>query len=169
MIKANCYMQLHDAVLSNDGEGGAQPPRLGGDGGAAAPPPVDDGPVDASPAASAVASGVHGRGTEVFLEWFSKLVMRNEPTLGHADYPGVAFVGRDTVHDLYEVFRVENTPGGPHFQAWLDLLQRHGEESGCLALENEELDDVVPLQVLVEFAAGAMEGYRSINVHVGTK
>jgi hypothetical protein len=52
------------------------------------------------------------QGMEAFQAWFSKLVMRNERTFAHADYPGTVFVGRDTVLDLYKVFNVEATPGG---------------------------------------------------------
>ena len=35
-------------------------------------------------------------------------------------------------------------------------------------LDVEELDDFVPMEVLTEFVGVAMEGYRSVNVHVGT-
>jgi hypothetical protein len=53
-----------------------------------------------------------GAGTASFLSWFSALVLRNEPTLAHAEYPGTVFVGRDTVLDVYRVFAVEASPGG---------------------------------------------------------
>jgi hypothetical protein len=68
------------------------------------------------------------------------------------------------------VFVIESSPlrAGPHFQHWLDLLQRAAEETGQMGLDVQELDDFVPAQVLAEFAETAMEGYRSINVHVGT-
>ena len=39
-------------------------------------------------------------------------------------------------------------PAAPHFQCWLDLLQRRAEEARLMALELAELDDVVPVQVL---------------------
>lgn len=57
---------------------------------------------------------------------------------------------------------------GPHFQRWIDLLQQAAEEKGLMGLDVEELDDFVPAEVLTDFVAAALEGYRSVNVHVGT-
>lgn len=45
------------------------------------------------------------------------------------------------------------------------MLQQAAEEKGLLGLDVEELDDFVPAEVLTEFVAVVLEGYRSINVH----
>ena len=164
MITGYCYAQLHDAVLcknkNKSASGGGEPQseeqradaRGGGD--------------EAASSAAAGHGGDAGGTEDAFIAWFSKLVMRNEPTFAHQDYPGTVFIGRDTVYDVYKVFNVEEAPGAPHFQSWLDLLQRAAEDKNLLALDVEELDDFVPMEVLTEFAEAAMEGYCSANVHV---
>lgn len=47
---------------------------------------------------------------------------------------------------------------GLDFQAFLDLLQRAGEERALMDLSDEELDDWVPLEVLRDFARHVAAG-----------
>ena len=81
----------------------------------------------------------------------------------------------DAVHDLFLMFDVARSTrfaGHEPEGAESDLPGRAAgarEEMGLLDLEFEELDDAVPMDVIREFVEGHADGYRSINVHVGTK
>ena len=57
---------------------------------------------------------------------------------------------------------------GAGFQLVLDAMHRHAEDLGLQPLDEEDLDDYVPMEVIMEFVKEYVMGYRSINVHVWT-
>ena len=48
------------------------------------------------------------------------------------------------------------------FQEFLDLLQRTGEEKSILDIDEEELDDVVPLEIMRLFAEEVISSYSAM-------
>jgi len=48
---------------------------------------------------------------------------------------------------------------GVGFQEFFDLLQREGEDRQLLDLRDEGLDDVVPVEVVHDFAAQVLQGF----------
>ena len=48
---------------------------------------------------------------------------------------------------------------GVGFQEFFDLLQREGEDRQLLDLRDEGLDDVVPVEVVRDFAAQVLQGF----------
>eukprot|EP00735_Rhodelphis_limneticus_P011334 TRINITY_DN4420_c0_g1::TRINITY_DN4420_c0_g1_i1::g.7312::m.7312 TRINITY_DN4420_c0_g1::TRINITY_DN4420_c0_g1_i1::g.7312 ORF type:complete len:224 (+),score=18.74,EF-hand_1/PF00036.27/0.063,EF-hand_1/PF00036.27/1e+02,EF-hand_1/PF00036.27/5.9e+02,EF-hand_6/PF13405.1/0.13,EF-hand_6/PF13405.1/1.8e+03,EF-hand_7/PF13499.1/0.023 TRINITY_DN4420_c0_g1_i1:143-814(+) len=97
-------------------------------------------------------------GRDVFADWISNLYRYNAPILTFEEYPGTEFVGRETIETLHDVFGIERTYG-IDFQQFFDLLQRAGEECDLLDLEEEQLDDAVPIPVLRQFAADFIVGF----------
>ena len=57
------------------------------------------------------------------------------------------FIGVEVVKLFYEVLNIRQTHN-LEFQSFFDLLQLVGEEAGIMALESEEQDDYVPLEVI---------------------
>ena len=159
MIVAKCYMALHDAVLRPGPD-----PLMGDSDSDSDTPPEDPGDTSAG----------QPRDLESFQAWVARLVRRNEPVVTHPKHPGVEFVDVNTVHDVYVMFDVGNSSRvadyampGAGFQLVLDAMQaRRG--SGLQPLDEEDLDDYVPMEVIMEFVKEYVMGYRSINVHVWT-
>ena len=86
-------------------------------------------------------------------------VGRGEEGGGSADGGlGSSFVSRDAVelaHGLLGVLPAH----GVGFQEFFDLLQREGEDRQLLDLRDEGLDDVVPVEVVHDFAAQVLQGF----------
>lgn len=53
------------------------------------------------------------------------------------------------------------------FQEFLDLLQRTGEEKSILDIDEEELDDVVPLEIMRLFAEEVISSYSAMFTTLG--
>lgn len=167
-IKGFCYMQLYDRVLSNDGAGGdsvqnaRNAPQWLKDLEATRPPAPDD---PKNPAA--------GTGMPAFQAWMEMVIEENSPrTFDHDDFPGTVYVERDTMHDLYCMFQVNKcwgTFGERNFQDFLTWLQNDAEVKGLLPLDDDELDDFVPMETVRDMVEDIMRGYRCVNVHVNTE
>ena len=160
MIVAKCYMALHDAVLRPGPD-----PLMGDSDSDSDTPPEDPGDTSAG----------QPRDLESFQAWVARLVRRNEPVVTHPKHPGVEFVDVNTVHDVYVMFDVGNSSRvadyampGAGFQLVLDAMHRHAEDLGLQPLDEEDLDDYVPMEVIMEFVKEYVMGYGSINVHVWT-
>ena len=70
-------------------------------------------------------------------------------------------VGMDTVKLLFDLLHVTDV-AGIGFQELVDLLQQVAEEAGTLDLEDESFDNVVPIDVILQFVrdfAGALDGW----------
>ena len=71
---------------------------------------------------------------------------------------GSSYVSRDAVelaHGLLGVLPAH----GVGFQEFFDLLQREGEDRRLLDLRDEGLDDVVPVEVVRDFALRVLQGF----------
>ena len=81
------------------------------------------------------------------------------PTIGGGGCGGSLLqeelVGMDTVKLLFDLLHVADV-AQIDFQSFVDLLQQVAEESGTLDLEDEKFDNVVPMQVIVQFASDFM-------------
>jgi hypothetical protein len=181
------YMQLHDDVLrprrdepssSADAyeEASSREPLRAFEG-----DDRDDENVARRPSSSAPSVGKSEKKRQKedftpYLDWFSRVCLANEPGSKahyHASRPRVAFVSVDTAHDVYLAFNVRNASAltrdaadGFAFQTFLETLHVDAEESQLMGLEEEELDDYVPLETLLKWVCGVLRGYSSVNVDV---
>ena len=48
------------------------------------------------------------------------------------------------------------------FQKFLDMLQRAGEEAGVMDIEDEDLDNHAPLDVILQFIESLLFGMRNV-------
>ena len=160
MIVAKCYMTLHDDVLR------PAPDLLGW---ASRANPMTTRKMDG------VTVEDSSRGVPRDLESYrrgGRIMRRDHPVVRHPKYPDVEYAHVDAVHDLFLMFDVaQSTQFAGHEPEGgvSDLPTAAAAKMGLLDLEFEELDDAVPMDVIREFVEGHAEGYRSINVHVGTK
>ena len=72
--------------------------------------------------------------------------------------PGIAFIHSDNLHSLYKLIDI-HASYNIDFQAFLDVVQRSGEDQGLMHLDEADFDDVVPLVILENFLT---EYFRSI-------
>lgn len=93
---------------------------------------------------------------ERFCEWFLRLLVRQPTTVGDTVY-----VRREQISSMYDLLTIRQA-FGMSFQDFFELLQRHGEELGTLQLDDEALDDLVPLAVVTSFASHMIQGYLNI-------
>ena len=75
--------------------------------------------------------------------------------------PPAGYVGRGAAEALYALLGAAQDGAAPATdqQAFFDLLQRAGEEAGLLDLEDETLDECVPLAVVEEAVASHAEAF----------
>ena len=75
--------------------------------------------------------------------------------------PPAGYVGRGAAEALYALLGAAQDGAAPakNQQAFFDLLQRAGEEAGLLDLEDETLDECVPLAVVEEAVASHAEAF----------
>eukprot|EP00742_Colponemidia_sp_Colp-10_P001015 GILJ01001097.1.p1 GENE.GILJ01001097.1~~GILJ01001097.1.p1 ORF type:complete len:228 (-),score=33.27 GILJ01001097.1:324-1007(-) len=104
-------------------------------------------------------------GEDAFTEWFTTVLKENGPISQVADYPGVDFLGRDTVGTLYEMLNARRVYG-IDLQGFFDLMQQVGEEMGIMDIENESLDDIVPVVVVKQFCRDFIRGFRQMMKEV---
>ena len=76
--------------------------------------------------------------------------LRTIPSMGSTEW-----VGLDAVRILFDLLHVADL-AGVDFQSFVDLLQRAAEDSGTMSLEDEQLDNVVPIQMITEFVSDFM-------------
>ncbi|KAJ4461457.1 hypothetical protein PAPYR_2027 [Paratrimastix pyriformis] len=104
-------------------------------------------------------------GIEHWVQWITRLMCECELQRRHprVQQPPatVTFLSRDTLMLLYEILHIHRS-FGYDFQSFFDLVQRAGEEMGLLDLRREELDEVAPLVVVMQFAKRFAEGFTSM-------
>mmetsp|Transcript_33807 Transcript_33807/g.70917 ORF Transcript_33807/g.70917 Transcript_33807/m.70917 type:complete len:221 (-) Transcript_33807:17-679(-) len=96
-------------------------------------------------------------GIDIFVAWFARLFGEDFATYTFEEYPGVEFMIRDVAHTMHDMFQI-NDNYGYDMQSFLDLIQRTGEEMGIMSLQDERLDDLVPVVVLEKLARAFAEG-----------
>ncbi|EFA78415.1 hypothetical protein PPL_09066 [Heterostelium album PN500] len=98
-------------------------------------------------------------GTDLFVEWFSKLFTLNPnyvQTFKH--HQDITFLTSDAINKMYQILSIKNYYGGD-FRSFFDLMQRTAEEQGIMKLDEDELDDVVPLVILKNFSKDFISGF----------
>jgi hypothetical protein len=75
---------------------------------------------------------------------------------GNGEYLNV-----DSLAALHQLLRVQELHGSD-FQAFVDLLQRVGEERQLMDLNDEQQDDWVPLAVVRDFVSSTYHGMASL-------
>ena len=78
----------------------------------------------------------------------------------------VMFISTDTVITLHKILTIQELYG-INCQALIDLMQRVGEELGMMGLDDEELDDVIPANVIHIFAENFVTGFLSMMDQLG--
>ncbi|KAJ1491277.1 hypothetical protein T484DRAFT_1933558 [Baffinella frigidus] len=105
---------------------------------------------------------VSEQGEEAFVEWFSALFSEGAETATFPDYSSdgapVEFLGRSAAHLTHEVLQIDANYGCD-MQKFFDLVQRSGEAMGIMSLEDERLDELVPVVVLRRFARFFIRGF----------
>jgi len=105
-------------------------------------------------------------GIDEFVEWFGKLFAENlsvQHFEGHAD---TEFLPGDTIKTMHQILGIKKTYG-VDVQSFFDLMQRVAEEQGIMRLDEEKLDEVVPLEVLKQFARDFINGFLKLMSELG--
>ena len=105
------------------------------------------------------------KGQKAFIEWCCRLFscrMRVKVT----NYEKISFVHSDIIPTLHELFQIkESYELSP--QDLTTLMQRVGEENEFMRLEDEKLDNVVPLECIRLFSKYFSEGFLSMMSNLG--
>mmetsp|Transcript_2315 Transcript_2315/g.5480 ORF Transcript_2315/g.5480 Transcript_2315/m.5480 type:complete len:153 (+) Transcript_2315:100-558(+) len=104
-------------------------------------------------------------GQRKFTAWVGKLITESSDARHFPQNPSTAYVHRDPVETLHHILGVKDSQG-LDYQAFLDLLQRSGEEKGLMDLMNEELDDYVPLEIVSAFALSMVKGMLKVMADI---
>lgn len=105
-------------------------------------------------------------GEDDFVAWIGLLLYENENVAYFDTKPGVPFIRSDTIVFLFEILNVKTTHG-LEFQIFFDLLQQAAEEVGLMGIENEEMDDYVPLTICQQFARDFIKGFSRLMRQIG--
>lgn len=105
-------------------------------------------------------------GEDDFVAWIGLLLYENENVAYFDTKPGVPFIRSDTIVYLFEILNVKTTHG-LEFQIFFDLLQQAAEEVGLMSIENEDMDDYVPLTICQQFARDFIKGFSRLMRQIG--
>eukprot|EP00003_Mantamonas_plastica_P032957 TRINITY_DN91_c0_g5_i2.p1 TRINITY_DN91_c0_g5~~TRINITY_DN91_c0_g5_i2.p1 ORF type:complete len:341 (-),score=107.03 TRINITY_DN91_c0_g5_i2:472-1494(-) len=102
---------------------------------------------------------------EGFDEWLTKVVTAPFKIREYRDYPNVRFVSSDALRLLHRILDIGTTSYG--FQEFLDLAQQTAEEKNMQKLEDEYLDDVIPVDIIRVFSENFLTGMCSLMKEIG--
>lgn len=102
-----------------------------------------------------------------FVQWFGKLCSAGMK-VKIPKYPDVVMLNTDVVSTIHELLSIKESYGVT-CQMLIVLMQNVGEEMGLMKLDDEELDDVVPLQVIHIFAQEFIDGFLKMMNELGFK
>eukprot|EP00741_Cyanophora_paradoxa_P004602 tig00000821_g4466.t1 len=105
-------------------------------------------------------------GIDSFVDWMCNLFSESMPVQHFERHPDEVFLNRDVVKTMHEILTVKASYG-IEFQDFFDLMQRVAEEMGAMNLEEDELDDVVPVSVLRLFCADFARGFVRLMAELG--
>jgi len=105
-------------------------------------------------------------GEDDFVAWIGRLLYENENIAYFESRPGVPFIRRYTILLLFELLNVKSTHG-VEFQKFFDLLQHAGEEEGLMSIEQEDMDDYVPITICQKFARYFIKGFVKLMNQLG--
>eukprot|EP01080_Neovahlkampfia_damariscottae_P005709 gene5709-9529_t len=105
------------------------------------------------------------KGQKAFIDWCSRL-FSCRMRVKVPNYENIAFVHSDIIPTLHELFQIKETYSlSP--QDLTTLMQRVGEENGYMKLEDEKLDNVVPLECIKLFSKYFAEGFIQMMSNLG--
>eukprot|EP00002_Diphylleia_rotans_P022612 TRINITY_DN442_c0_g2_i3.p1 TRINITY_DN442_c0_g2~~TRINITY_DN442_c0_g2_i3.p1 ORF type:complete len:129 (+),score=24.09 TRINITY_DN442_c0_g2_i3:331-717(+) len=107
-------------------------------------------------------------GIDYFVDWFGRLLTFDRASLSFPQYPGILYLDGDAIKVLHELLNLRERDG-MNLQSFMDMLQRRAEEKGLLSLEDEGLDDFVPLPIILEFVRQFAQGFHELMVQLGFK
>jgi hypothetical protein len=103
-----------------------------------------------------------------FADWICLLVCQGEE---YKEFPriaaGVSFLSRDSVMTLYELMAPYQIDVHTDQQGFLDMLQQIGEAKGLMPLNEEALDDWVPVEVVRAWARQFIQAYIELFKELG--
>jgi len=106
-------------------------------------------------------------GSDIFVEWFSKLFTENPNYIQKfKHHQDSVFLTSDAIKKMYQILSIKNYYGGD-FRSFLDLMQRSAEEQSIMKLDEDELDDVVPLVILKNFSKDFINGFVKLMSELG--
>jgi len=105
-------------------------------------------------------------GIEEFVAWFGRLLSENMTLQYFDEHPTVPFLPADTVKTMHSIMAIKKLYG-MDFQEFFSLMQRVAEEQGIMKLEEEKLDEVVPLVVSRQFAREFINGFVKLMSELG--
>ncbi len=108
--------------------------------------------------------GVHGG--EFLADWLCRLVIANKPCISVDSAPGLVYVHRDSISPLFLTLK-PYFPIEVEFPEFFDQLQLSAENVGLLELEEESLDNYIPIAVLRAFSINLIRGILSIAKSIG--
>ncbi|KAM9949685.1 hypothetical protein ACTFIW_002549 [Dictyostelium discoideum] len=103
---------------------------------------------------------------EIFVEWFTKLFTENPNYIQKFDQHSETYLTSDAINKMYQILSIKNYYGGD-FRSFLDLMQRSAEEEDLMKLDEDELDDVVPAQILKNFSKHFIDGFKKLMSELG--
>ncbi|CAD8076776.1 unnamed protein product [Paramecium sonneborni] len=96
-------------------------------------------------------------------EWFVRLLTTNDTVITYQNHQ---FIKLETVQILYELSNTK-IMSNIDIQQFVDLLQQAGEEAGLMSLDQEELDEFVPLEICTEFIKNFLNGFKTLMLEIG--
>lgn len=112
--------------------------------------------------------GKGSEGKEAFVNWISNLLVENSSERRRFwRYGAHQYIHVFTLEILHKLLKIQEVLG-IGFQAFVDVLQRVGEEQKLMDLCDEEQDDWVPLSVVKEFASSTYLGAVKLMSDIST-
>ena len=104
-------------------------------------------------------------GRQVFGDWFVRLFSVGR-VVKVAKYPKTHWVSIDTASVIHELLSIKELYG-ISCQQLIDLMQSVGEEKGLMSLDDEQLDEIIPTEVIHDFAVAFINGFLNMMSSLG--
>jgi hypothetical protein len=86
----------------------------------------------------------------LLVNWLLLVIKNLGPLHSFNSQPEIEFIHSDHLHSLYKLIDIRSSYN-IDFQAFLDVVQRAGEDAGWMHLDETDFDDVVPVVVVEMF------------------
>lgn len=122
------------------------------------------------------------QGDQLFVNWFADLTSRGS-TIEVPKYPNQVFIPSENIRVIHDVLLVSVAPlahsyfcaqilniyktYGVDYKAFFNLMQRTAEELKYMDLDDEDLDDLVPVSVVKLFAKDFIDGFINYMLELG--
>lgn len=106
------------------------------------------------------------KGEDHLKNWMLRLICNNAPLHFFSNDTSKAYVHRQSVLPLYRVLK-SFIAHELSFSELFDILQQAAEELNLLGIENEEMDELLPLVVVAELVSSCVDGFMGMMQEVG--